>query len=110
MAVKSGGAEETVYALKALHKGRILALHAAPRVALEKEALGALSFHPYVTTLHATFQDASTLYFILEFIVLVAKATPPRSPLNHITNLYSGEIGGGSLSGARQRLVSHEPR
>ena len=39
-----------------------------------------------------------------------AKATPPRSPLNHITNLYSGEIGGGSLSGARQRLVSHEPR
>ena len=61
-----GGAEETVYALKALHKGRILALHAAPRVALEKEALGALSFHPYVTTLHATFQDASTLYFIME--------------------------------------------
>ena len=61
-----GGGEETVYALKALHKGRILALHAAPRVALEKEALGALSFHPYVTTLHATFQDASTLYFIME--------------------------------------------
>mmetsp|Transcript_32754 Transcript_32754/g.81416 ORF Transcript_32754/g.81416 Transcript_32754/m.81416 type:complete len:236 (-) Transcript_32754:448-1155(-) len=39
-----------------------------------------------------------------------AKATPPRSPENHMMKLYSAEMRAGSEAGPRKRLVIHEPR
>ena len=56
-------------AVKQVRKGRLAALprKSAMRVFTEKEALDECQ-HPFITRLHATFQDASSVYFCLELV------------------------------------------
>lgn len=55
-------------AVKQIRKGRLSLLpkKAATRALLEREALLDVGFHPFITTLYATFQNESSLFFAIE--------------------------------------------
>jgi serine/threonine protein kinase len=57
-----------VCAVKQIRKGRLSSLpkKAATRALVEREALLEVGFHPFITTLHAAFQNDSSLFFALE--------------------------------------------
>ena len=55
-------------AVKQIRKGRLSALpkKAATRALVEREALLEVGHHPFITTLHAAFQNDTSLFFALE--------------------------------------------
>jgi len=55
-------------AVKQIRKGRLSLLpkKAATRALLEREALLEVGYHPFITTLYATFQNESSLFFAIE--------------------------------------------
>jgi len=53
------------FALKSYSKARLSKVGETAHVLREKKALCALQPHPFVVSLHATFQDSTTVYFLL---------------------------------------------
>ena len=56
-----------VYAMKVMRKERILARDHSDYVKAERDVLTAV-FHPYIVTLRYSFQTATKLYLVLDFV------------------------------------------
>ncbi|BDA45563.1 Ribosomal protein S6 kinase beta-2 [Coccomyxa sp. Obi] len=56
-----------IYAMKVMRKERILAKDHGDYVRTEREVLTAV-FHPYIVTLRCSFQTATKLYLVLDFV------------------------------------------
>lgn len=57
-----------LYAVKELHKGKVIAKRQSERVCVERKMLAQCD-HPFIIELAAAFQDASTLYLLMELIL-----------------------------------------
>ncbi|KAH8423463.1 cAMP-dependent protein kinase [Aspergillus melleus] len=58
---------DKVYALKILRKADVIKLKQVEHVRNERKTLAAVSGHPFVTTLIATFSDDQSLYMLLDY-------------------------------------------
>jgi len=61
-------ASKSVYALKTLSKSLVLRTKQSDHILAEKEILTNLS-HPFIVNLYGTFQDDTSLYFVLEYVI-----------------------------------------
>lgn len=57
-----------VFALKCLSKSLVIRTKQAEHILAEKEILASI-MHPFIVNLYATFQDETSLYFALEFVI-----------------------------------------
>jgi len=64
---KLPGGTEHLYAIKAIEKRRITS-RGICRIIGEKEALMLTSAHPFITTLHASFQNKDHIFFVMEYM------------------------------------------
>ncbi|KAA8647138.1 hypothetical protein EYZ11_011399 [Aspergillus tanneri] len=58
---------DKVYALKILRKADVIKLKQVEHVRNERKTLAAVSGHPFITTLIATFSDDQSLYMLLDY-------------------------------------------
>ena len=56
-----------VFALKVLRKVDVIRLKQVEHVRNERNVLAAVAGHPFITTMIASFQDADTLYMLLDY-------------------------------------------
>jgi serine/threonine protein kinase len=87
-------ATERVYCLKVLSKERIVRLKQQEHVKNEKWVL-TVTQHPFIVRLHATFQDATYLYFLMEFVSGGELFTCIRRAArlsNRVAQFYTAEI------------------
>ncbi|CAD7973435.1 unnamed protein product [Amoebophrya sp. A25] len=56
------------FALKILRKSDIVMLKQEEHTVSERDVLGILKDHPFIVTLHRTYQDARYLYMLLEYV------------------------------------------
>lgn len=67
LAKPQAGDEDKVFALKILRKVDIIKLKQIEHVKNERDVLAAVAGHPFITTMVASFQDADSLYMILDY-------------------------------------------
>lgn len=65
--LKADERKDRVYALKILRKADVIKLKQVEHVRNERKTLAAVSGHPFVTTLIASFSDAESLYMLLDY-------------------------------------------
>lgn len=59
--------DNKVFALKILRKTDVIRLKQVEHVRNERNTLAAVAGHPFITTMVASFQDADTLYMLLDY-------------------------------------------
>ncbi|OQN95938.1 hypothetical protein B0A48_17776 [Cryoendolithus antarcticus] len=67
LANRKKGDENKVFALKILRKVDVIRLKQVEHVKNERNVLAAVAGHPFITTMVASFQDADTLYMLLDY-------------------------------------------
>lgn len=55
------------FAMKEMHKGRVLLKHSASAVMNERRLLARLN-HPFIVNMHSAFQDRESLYLVLDYM------------------------------------------
>ncbi|GAQ89371.1 serine/threonine protein kinase [Klebsormidium nitens] len=84
-----------LYALKSMDKKDLLARNETEQALAEKEALLALSGHPFIVKTYKTFQDQMRLYFVMEFVAggdLFDQLERRRRLTEDETRFYGAEI------------------
>jgi protein kinase A len=64
---RKGSDKSQVFALKVLRKVDVIRLKQVEHVRNERNVLAAVAGHPFITTMVASFQDADTLYMLLDY-------------------------------------------
>ena len=67
LANRRGSDGNKVFALKILRKVDVIRLKQVEHVRNERNVLAAVAGHPFITTMVASFQDAETLYMLLDY-------------------------------------------
>jgi protein kinase A len=67
LANRKGADGNKVFALKILRKVDVIRLKQVEHVRNERNVLAAVAGHPFITTMVASFQDAETLYMLLDY-------------------------------------------
>lgn len=57
-----------IFALKCLSKSLVIRTKQAEHILAEKEILSSI-VHPFIVNVYSTFQDKTTLYFVLEYVI-----------------------------------------